>query len=145
MPSCSALLATRLAQRLPLSRRAEQLDKLYRDQPDNALLALKLSQAYAAMGEKDLSLRISERAITLRPRAKDMVNGPGFEENLAFIQVMLGETSSAISTLTELLQTPYDGYLYPWDVTPALIEARSESGTFCAPIPLSKNIFILPV
>ncbi|MGC2352144.1 MAG: tetratricopeptide repeat protein, partial [Candidatus Udaeobacter sp.] len=97
------------------------LDKLYRDQPDNALLALKLSQAYAAMGEKDLSLRISERAITLRPRAKDMVNGPGFEENLAFIQVMLGETSSAISTLTELLQTPYDGYLYPWDVTPALL------------------------
>lgn len=96
-------------------------DKLYRGQPDNALLALRLFNAYAAMGEKDLALKTAERAITLRPRANDAVNGPGFEENLAFVQMMFGETSSAISTLTELLQTPYDGYLYPWDVTEAFL------------------------
>jgi serine/threonine-protein kinase len=97
------------------------LDKLYRDQPDNAVFALEVSRAYAIMGERDLSLRISERAITLQPRAKDAVNGPGFEENLALIQTMFGETSSAISTLTELLQTPYDGYIYAWGVTSALL------------------------
>ena len=55
----------------------------------------------------------------LFPCAKDAVSGPTFEENLAFIQAMFGENSRAISTLTELLQTPYGwGYgLAP--ITPA--------------------------
>ena len=44
----------------------------------------------------------------LLPRAKDAVDGPGFEENLALIQTIFGENSRAISTLTQLLQTPYD-------------------------------------
>jgi hypothetical protein len=41
------------------------------------------------------------------PRAKDATNGPAYEENLAFIQTMLSENSRAISTLAQLLQTPY--------------------------------------
>ena len=40
-------------------------------------------------------------------RAKDPLPGPGYEENLAMIQTMFGENSRAISTLTQLLQTPY--------------------------------------
>lgn len=32
------------------------------------------------------------------------------EENLASIETMFGESSRAISTLTQLLQTPYDGW-----------------------------------
>ena len=44
----------------------------------------------------------------LLPRAKDAVSGPAFEENLALIQTIFGENSRAISTLTELLQTPYN-------------------------------------
>ena len=35
------------------------------------------------------------------------MDGPGFEENLALIQTIFGENSRAISTLTQLLQTPY--------------------------------------
>ena len=34
------------------------------------------------------------------------------EENLALIQTMFGENSRAISTLTQLLQTPYSSWLY---------------------------------
>jgi hypothetical protein len=48
--------------------------------------------------------------------------GPMYEENLAWIQVMSGENSRAISTLTHLLQTPYLGWLYgPAPVTRALL------------------------
>ena len=58
----------------------------------------------------------------LLPRAKDAMDGPGFEENLALIQTIFGENSRAISTLTQLLQTPYDSWLYgPTPITPALL------------------------
>jgi TolB-like protein/Flp pilus assembly protein TadD len=43
----------------------------------------------------------------LLPSAKDRVDGPGLEENLALIQAMFGENNHSISTLSRLLQTPY--------------------------------------
>ena len=46
-------------------------------------------------------------------------HGPALEENLALIQTMFGENSRAISTLTQLLQTPY-GAGSP-SLTPALL------------------------
>ena len=74
------------------------------------------------MGEKDSALKAAERAIMLLPSAKDAVNGPGLEENLALIQTIFGENSRAISTLTRLLQTPYDSWFYgPTPITPALL------------------------
>ena len=98
------------------------LEQLYRDQPDNSVFAASLSLAYAVMGEKDSALKAAEHAIMLLPRAKDAVYGPGFEENLALIQTIFGENSRAISTLTQLLQTPYDSWLYdPAPITPALL------------------------
>jgi len=45
------------------------------------------------------------------------MRGPAFEENLALIQTIVGENSRAISTLAELLQTPYDGWLYDLPIT----------------------------
>ena len=70
-----------------------------------------------------MALKEAERAVTLFPRAKDAVSGPTFEENLAFIQTIFGENSPAISTLTQLLQTPYNSWLYgsPGAITPALL------------------------
>jgi serine/threonine protein kinase/Tfp pilus assembly protein PilF len=98
------------------------LEPLYRDQPDNSNVALFLSQVYAAMGQKDLALRAAERAVMLRPRAKDAVGGPMFEENLAVIQTIFGENSRAISTLTRLLQTPHKTIIYGLTpITPALL------------------------
>ena len=56
------------------------------------------------------------------PRAKDQVSGPGWEENLALIETIVGENSRAISILTELLHTPYKGFVYAvTPITPALL------------------------
>ena len=82
-------------------------EQLHRDQPERGGWAAALSLAYAAMGEKDSALKLAERAIVLLPRAKDAMDGPGFEENLALIQTIFGKNDRAISTLTQLLQTPY--------------------------------------
>ena len=87
-----------------------------RDQPDDAFVTARLSKAYALMGEKDLALKAAERAVMFLPRAKDQVSGPTLEENLAEIQTIVGENSSAISTLSRLLQTPSDT-----PITPALL------------------------
>jgi tetratricopeptide (TPR) repeat protein len=89
------------------------LEQYYRDQPDKLGLAEQLSKVYAVIGEKDLTLKTAERAIMFTPRAKDAVAGPALEENLALIQTIFGEKSRAISTLTQLLQTPYPGPLTP--------------------------------
>jgi hypothetical protein len=50
------------------------------------------------------------------------MSGPTFEENLAVIQTIFGENSGAISTLTQLLNTPYNSWLYgTTPITPALL------------------------
>jgi serine/threonine-protein kinase len=59
------------------------------------------------LGEKDTAVNVAERAITVLPRVKDPLSGPGVEENLALIQTICWQNSRAISTLTQLLQTPY--------------------------------------
>src|SRR5262245_13885179 len=96
------------------------LEPLYRDQPHDWSSAALLSQAYAVMGEKELGLKLAERAITILPLSKDALNGPDLEENLALIQTMFGENNRAISILTQLLQTSYCSGLERWVVTPAV-------------------------
>ena len=99
-------------------------EQLYRDQPNSvpAADAAALSLADVVMGEKDLALKEAERAVMLYPRATDAVNGPALEENLALVQTMLGEKRLAISTLTQLLQTPYRTFVYSAaPITPALL------------------------
>jgi len=97
------------------------LKQLYGDQPDNLAVSKSLSQAYAVMGEKDSALKAAEHAVMLLPRGKDAVSGPTLEENLALIQTIVGEKSRAISTLSQLLQTPYDSSYYTTPITPALL------------------------
>jgi serine/threonine protein kinase len=98
------------------------LQQLDRDQPGNWDLVANLSEAHTVIGEKDLALKEAERAVLLYPRAKDAVHGPALEENLALIQMMIGENSRAISTLAELLQTPSQTGLYGLTpITPALL------------------------
>jgi TolB-like protein/Tfp pilus assembly protein PilF len=98
------------------------LESLCENQPNNALLAVGLSLAYAVLGEKELALKEAERAIMLSPSIKDRVQGPACEEIVALVETMVGENSRAIPTLTRLLQTPYSGFLYfPLPITPALL------------------------
>jgi tetratricopeptide (TPR) repeat protein len=98
------------------------LESLKKDQPDNAFIAAALAVAYAVLGEKDSALDEAQRAIMLVPSSKDRLSGPGFDENLALVEMILGENNRAIATLTRLLQTPYGGWLYsPTPITPALL------------------------
>ena len=98
------------------------LESLKKDQPDNAFVAAALAVAYAILDEKDSALNEAQRAITLLPSNKDRLSGPAFEENLALVEMIIGENSRAIATLTRLLQTPYGGWLYsPTPITPALL------------------------
>jgi serine/threonine protein kinase/Tfp pilus assembly protein PilF len=97
------------------------LEPIFRNQTDSYVFAAWLSKAYAARGEKDSAIKLAERAIMLLPHAQDAVAGPGLEENLALIQTMFDEHSRAISTLTQLLQTPYDSSIYLFVPTSGLL------------------------
>ena len=100
------------------------LEPLCNDQPDNAFFVAALSMANAVLGEKESALKEAERAIMLLPSIKDRLWGPAFEDNLALIQMMVGENSRAISTLTRLWQTPYSvGFTVTAErlITPALL------------------------
>ncbi len=100
------------------------LEPLCKKQPVNDADPVLLSLANAVLGERDSALREEERAImTLGPRSKTSdPDGLALEELLAVIQTFLGENSRAISTLTQLLKTPYGSHLYgPAPVTPALL------------------------
>src|SRR5436190_6959583 len=98
------------------------LESLKNDQPENAFVAAALAIAYAALDEKDSALNEAQRAITLLPSNKNRLSGPAFEENLALVEMIIGENSRAIATLTRLLQTQYGGWLYsPTPITSALL------------------------
>jgi len=98
------------------------IEPLRKEQPDNAFVAAALGVAYAMLDEKESALNEAQRAVTLLPSNKDRLSGPAFEENLALVEMIVGENSRAISILTRLLQTPYGGWLYsPTPITPALL------------------------
>lgn len=98
------------------------LESLKKDQPDNAFVAAALAVAYALLDMKEAALNEAQRAVNLSPSNKDRLSGPAFEENLALVQMIVGENTPAIATLTKLLQTPYGGWLYsPAPITPALL------------------------
>jgi TolB-like protein/cytochrome c-type biogenesis protein CcmH/NrfG len=106
---------------------AEQARKTFeplrKDQPNNPFIAAALAVAYATLDEKASAINEAQRAVTLLPSSKDRMSGPGFEENLALVEMMVGENNRAISTLRRLLQTPYGGWLYtPSPITPALLK-----------------------
>src|SRR5215470_1403113 len=98
------------------------IEPLRKEQPDNAFVAAALAVAYAMLDEKESALKEAERAMSLVPSSKDQLSGPAFEENLALVEMIIGENTRAIATLTRLLQTPYSGWLYsPAPITPALL------------------------
>ncbi len=96
-------------------------EPLYRDQPDNEPPLVSLSQAYAMMGKKDAAVKAAERATVLKRNNRDQTFRVPLEENLASIQTVAGENSRAISTITQLLKTPYYSFNYITPITPALL------------------------
>ncbi|MEP7077627.1 MAG: hypothetical protein ABI795_01265 [Chthoniobacterales bacterium] len=99
------------------------LETLCEKDPTNPNLAAALSHAYTVLGNKHSALSEAERAMRLRPSAKDAVMGPAYEENLALVEAAVGENNRAIATLERLLKVPYNSMRYGnAPLTPALLE-----------------------
>jgi len=111
----------RVGARASAEEARKTLEPLCKEQPENDFLPVYLSRVYSVLGDKNSALKEAERAMAITPSAKDAARGPGFEENLAAIQMIFGEKSRAISTLSHLLEIPYTGYLYGAPITPALL------------------------
>ena len=89
------------------------LETFCQKDPDNPNFAQVLSIIHAVLGQKDAAIKEAERAITLWPSAKDAVAGPVNEENLAYVEGLVGDKNRAISRLQRLLEIPYRGSLTP--------------------------------
>jgi TolB-like protein len=92
------------------------IETLCHKDPDSPHLTSGLSLIHAVLGQKDAAIREGERATALRPSGKDAVEGPGYEEDLAAVEVIVGEKDRAIQMLQRLLEIPYNDC-----VTPALL------------------------
>jgi hypothetical protein len=73
------------------------------------------------LGQKDAAIKEAERAIKLLPSGKDAVDGPRAEENLASVEVIVGDKDRAIPRLQRLLEIPYTNCL-----TPALLRLHPQ-------------------
>jgi serine/threonine protein kinase len=102
----------------------DTLERLYKGDPNDPFRTSPLSWDYALIAKTGLALKLAERAVMLKPLAKDAVLGPTWEEHLAGIQALIGENSQAISTVVHLLQTPYCGGTFYGGppITPALLK-----------------------
>ena len=97
------------------------LETLCQKDPDNPNFAIALSLTRAVLGQKDAALKEAERAITLLPSDKDAVDGPRNEENLASVEMLVGDKSRAIPRLQHLLEIPYNN-----SITPALLRLHPQ-------------------
>ena len=101
------------------------LETLCQKDPDNPNFAQVLSLIHAVLGQKDAAIKEAERAITLLPSGKDAVDGPTYEENLASVEVLVGDKNRAIPRLQRLLEIPYTRLPYA-----GASKARSAMGPF---------------
>jgi TolB-like protein len=97
------------------------VETLCQKDPDNLNFAYPLSLTRAVLGQKDAAIKEAERAIALLPSQKDAVIGPKAEENLASVEVIVGDKSRAIPRLQRLLEIPYQDCL-----TPALLRLHPQ-------------------
>src|SRR5438132_1515160 len=74
------------------------IEKFSQKAPNSPPIAAGLSLVHAILGEKDAAITEAERAITLLPSTKDAVDGPSFEEQLAFVEALSVDKNRAIST-----------------------------------------------
>jgi TolB-like protein/cytochrome c-type biogenesis protein CcmH/NrfG len=90
---------------------AEEVRKAFEEQlratPDDAQRNVLLGLALAYLGRKEEAIREGLRGVELMPVAKDAVNGPYFQHQLARIYILVGEPGKAIDQLEPLLKIPY--------------------------------------
>jgi serine/threonine protein kinase/tetratricopeptide (TPR) repeat protein len=85
---------------------AAVLEKRVRARPDDPSLHSSLSFAYAGLGRREAAIHEGQRAVELRPPAKDTWLGVDMVRNLAVAYATLGEADSAVKQLRFLLSVP---------------------------------------
>ena len=98
-----------------------ELEPLLKDQPQNSELICVLALVNMGLGDKAAALALIEQAMAARPAEKDVVNGPFSLEILARVAAQTGESDRAITTLQQLLSTPYFCAFTNAPLTPALL------------------------
>lgn len=85
--------------------------KLMRNAPNDAQRKVLVGLALAYLGRKDEAIAEGVRGTALSPLARDKINGPYYQHQLARIYLLVGERERALDQLEPLLKTPY--YLSP--------------------------------
>jgi serine/threonine protein kinase/Tfp pilus assembly protein PilF len=99
-----------------------ELTPFLEEQPDNYVLIGDLALVYMGLKDKAAALSMAERAMTLLPLEKDVVDGPVPIEVMARVAAQLGEPDRAIAGLQKLLSIPSEGALASRvPLTPALL------------------------
>jgi serine/threonine protein kinase/Tfp pilus assembly protein PilF len=83
-----------------------ELEKIVREQPDNAQALCVLGMTDAALGRRDDALREGRRAVELLPVTKDALAGAAVLTNLAITYAWAGEKDLAINQLEEVVRIP---------------------------------------
>ncbi|HEY0368822.1 MAG TPA: protein kinase [Chthoniobacterales bacterium] len=77
----------------------DHLRGIVAQRPDDAKAHIVLAQVLARLGEKEDAMREGERALALRPIAKDAVDGPNIMGMLAGVYAVVGERDRALDLL----------------------------------------------
>lgn len=89
-----------------------------RNVPDNIFSLGLLARIDAYLGRRDDALREGEKAMELRPIARDAVSGPGLVVALAEVCMVLHDNDRAIQLLSQVSRIPYGpsygDLLTPW-------------------------------
>jgi tetratricopeptide (TPR) repeat protein len=84
----------------------KKLEAKLRETPDDALLLGQFSLIDAALGRKAEAIAEAQRAVQLRPLARDALDGATLLGSLAMTYAWVGDVNSAIERLEFLAKTP---------------------------------------
>lgn len=82
------------------------LEERVAQQPDDPRYHSSLGIAYANLQRKDEAIREGKKAVELLPISADAFYGIPYEEDLAYIYLLVGETEAALERLDHLLSIP---------------------------------------
>ena len=84
------------------------LERRVTAEPGEAGPRMLLAIAYAHLGRKADALREGARAVEILPVSRDANDGPDLQQDLAYVETLVGEPDAAIKRLAYLLTIPSD-------------------------------------
>jgi tetratricopeptide (TPR) repeat protein len=84
----------------------ETVAAIVQQRPDDAKAQIILAEIEARLGRKQEAIASGERALALRPIAKDAVDGPNIMSRLSGVYAQVGETNRALELLELATRMP---------------------------------------